>query len=87
MSAIAGPFGILSIGSDIVPVTPSDTVNLPQPARVIRCRPDGAAGTLRITTVAGQVRNTYIAAGGELLIATLRVHATGTTATNLEAII
>ena len=87
MSAIAGPFGILSIGSDLVPVTPNDAADLAKPARVIRCRPDGAAGTLRITTFDGAVRNTYIAAGEELQIATLRVHATGTTATNLEAII
>lgn len=87
MSAIAGPFGILAIGSDLVPITPSDSTNLAKPARVIRCRPDGASGTLRITTFDGNVRNTYISAGGELQIATLRVHATGTTATNLEAII
>ena len=70
-----------------MPITPSDSTNLAKPARVIRCRPDGASGTLRITTFAGEVRNTYISAGVELQIATLRVHATGTTATNLEAII
>lgn len=74
-------------GVDLVPVTPSDTVDLVTPARALRCRPDGTAGTLRITTVAGEVRNTYIDAGEYFLVQVKRVHATGTAATNIEAVI
>lgn len=74
-------------GIDLVPVVPSDTVDLPIPARMIRCRPTGAAGTIRITTVAGQVRNTAIALGETLAVSAVRVHASGTTATGLESIV
>jgi hypothetical protein len=73
------------VAIDIVPITPSDTVDLPTAARAIRCRSGG--GTLRITTLSGQVRNTSIDVGEMLLVAALRVHATGTTATGLEAMI
>lgn len=87
MTGIGGPFGILSVASDLAPITPSDSTDLAKPARAIRCRPDGAAGTLRFTSFAGQTRNTYISAGEILEVVATRVHATGTTATNLEAII
>lgn len=77
-----------AVGTDIVPITPSDSVDLVTEARVIRCKPNtGTAGTLRITTRQGEVRNTEIAVGDELQIYVTRVHATGTTATGLEAII
>lgn len=78
-------FGILGVAPDLVPITPNNDTNLPTPARAIRCRGDGASGTLRITTQSGQVRNTYIAAGETLLVAAFRVHVAGTTATGLEA--
>lgn len=71
-------------GVDIVPVTPSNTVDLPTAARAIRAR---VAGDLRITTYKGVVRNTYIAAGEVLPVVAIRVHATGTTATGIEALI
>lgn len=70
---------------DLPPITPNDSEDLAVWARAIRC--NGTGGTLRITTMAGQVRNTNIAAGGELMVQVKRVHATGTTATGLEAMI
>ena len=84
---MAARFSELGPAIDLVPVAPDDATDLPTPARAVRCRPDGAAGTLRVTTAAGEVRNTHIAVGEILTVQVLRVHNTGTTATNLEAII
>lgn len=70
---------------DLVPVTPDDNEDLALSARAIRCV--GTGGTLRITTTSGQVRNTSISDGEVLLVQTNRVHSTGTTATNLEAML
>lgn len=72
------------VASDIVPITPSDTVDLPSHARVIRAE---VGGTLRITTMKGYVRDTRIAANEKLEVYATRVHATGTTATGLEALV
>lgn len=69
---------------DLVPVVPSDTVDLPMFARALRI---AGAGTLRITTLRGNVRNTNVAAGETLDVAVRRVHATGTSATGIEAMI
>lgn len=77
----------LNVASDLVPVIPNDNTDLTEPGRAIRCRPDGAAGTLRFSNNAGVVRNTYIDAGETILVAVTRVHATGTTATNLEVLV
>lgn len=77
----------VNVASDLVPVTPNDTTDLAEPGRAIRCRPDGAAGTLRFSTNTNVVRNTYIDAGETILVAVTRVHATGTTATNLEILV
>lgn len=71
--------------SDILPITPNDSTDLAIPALAIRCT--GSAGTLRITTRNGNVRNTSIEAGDLLLAGATRVHATGTTATGLEAFV
>lgn len=68
----------------------SDTVDLPAPVRAIECLPaagGGAAGTLRVTTPAGQVRNTYIEPGQLRPIPAVRVHNSGTTATGLEGFV
>jgi hypothetical protein len=70
---------------DLAPIAPSDSADLPIWARAIRCR--GNAGTLRITTISGQVRDTSIDFGEVLLVGARRVHATGTTATTLEALV
>ena len=78
-------FGTSSQGADLVPIVPSDTVDLPVSARSIRCRPDGQPGTLRYVAHSGELRNTYIAAGETLRVIARRVHATGTAATLLEA--
>ena len=72
------------IAPDLAPVTPNDGVDLPRPARAIRCRPDGEGGALRITTASGDVRNTHIVAGERIPVQILRVHDTGTDATSLE---
>lgn len=77
----------VNVASDLVPVTPNDTTDLAEPGRAVRCRPDGAAGTLRFSTNTNVVRNTYIDAGETILVAVTRVHATGTTATNLEILV
>lgn len=77
----------VNVASDLVPATPNDTTDLAEPGRAIRCRPDGAAGTLRFSTNTNVVRNTYIDAGETILVAVTRVHATGTTATNLEILV
>ena len=77
----------LGTGDDLIPIVPSDTVDLSIPARAIRCRPDGDAGTLRITTGRDEVRDTYIAAGEIIILSVTRVHASGTNATLLEAIV
>jgi hypothetical protein len=69
---------------DLVPVTPSDTVDLPLAARALRI---GTGGTLRFTASNGNVRNTVVESGELFLIGAIRVHATGTTATGIEALI
>lgn len=75
-------------GLDVMPVTPSDSIDLPKMARAIRCKPvTGAPGTLRVTTRAGEVRDTEIGAGELFMVQIVRVHATGTTATGLEAVV
>ncbi|MBG6211686.1 hypothetical protein IWQ49_006377 [Labrenzia sp. EL_126] len=75
-------------GFDIVPVTPDDDVDLATPARGVRCKPiTGGAGTLRVTTRQGEVRNTEIAQGEQLNVFVTRIHSAGTTATGLEALI
>lgn len=73
------------VALDLVPITPSDAVDLDTAARAIRCNGDG--GTLRLVTLKGNLRNTVIAANEVLLVGANRIHATGTTATDLEAMI
>lgn len=72
------------VAVDVVPVTPSDAADLANHARAIRAQ---AAGTLRITTFKGNVRDTFIAAGEILPVYAIRIHATGTTATGIEALL
>jgi len=69
------------VAVDIIPITPNDSVDLPNGVRALRAQ---VAGTLRITTGVGIVRDTYIAADKEFPVYTQRVHATGTTATGIE---
>lgn len=72
------------VATDLIPITTSDTVDLERAARAIRV---GTGGTLRITTLRGEVRNTNVIDGEVLLVGVTRVHATGTTATGLEALV
>lgn len=70
---------------DLAPITPDDDADLTLWARAIRCT--GTGGTLRITTLRGNVRNTSIKADEVLVVAARRVHETGTSATELEALV
>lgn len=72
------------VAVDIVPVTPSDTVDLPLHARALRAQ---AGGTIRITSLLGIVRDTYILDGEVLPVYAKRIHATGTTDVGIEALI
>lgn len=81
---VSGGLDQTFVAVDIVPVAPSDTADLPSHARAIRAV---GAGTVRITTYKGQVRNTQISAGEILPIYARRIHATATTATGIEALL
>ena len=70
------------VATDLIPVTPDDEADLAKAARALRV---GSGGTLRVTTLAGNVRNTSVEDGEVLLVAVSRVHATGTTASDIEA--
>ena len=72
------------VAIDIEPVTPNDTVDLPNHARAIRA---ASGGTLRIKTYRGAVRNTRIGSGEILMVYASRIYATGTSATGLEALV
>lgn len=72
------------VAVDIVPAVLSDTVDLPIHARAIRA---SGAGSLRITTYNGAVRNTYIASGEILPVYARRIHSSGTAATGIEALL
>jgi hypothetical protein len=76
-----------NMASDLVPVVPSNSDNLPTAGRAIRCRPDGVSGALKFVANSGEMRETYINAGETLLVAVLKVFATGTAATKLEVYI
>lgn len=79
--------GAESPGTDLVPVTPSNTVDLAKPGRAIRCKNTGTAGALRLLSWDGVERTTDIAPGEVLTVACRRIFATGTTATGLEVIV
>lgn len=80
--ALAKGFDQTIVALDLIPVTPSDTEDLPVPARALRIR---TGGTLRVTTYTGAVRDTEVADGELLLLFTTRVHASGTSAAGIEA--
>ncbi len=65
-------------------VTPSDSTDLATSARSLWI---GAAGDVRLTTVGGDTVTFVGCTGGSLLpVRAARVHATGTTATNIIAL-
>lgn len=66
-------------------VTPSDSADLPAPARALYV---GGSGNVRINdTGNGAVTFVGVAAGSILPVMARRVYATGTTATNIVALI
>ncbi|MGH2343518.1 spike base protein, RCAP_Rcc01079 family, partial [Segnochrobactraceae bacterium EtOH-i3] len=48
---------------DAVPITPSDSADLTEAVRAIRLSMSGTAGTVRVTTRAGNVRDLPIVPG------------------------
>jgi hypothetical protein len=68
---------------DIVLVAPNDSTDLPTPGRSIVC---GGSGTLRVTTRDGNVRDipaSLVSAGVPMPLQVMRVHNSGTTATEI----
>ncbi|WP_368188462.1 hypothetical protein [Aestuariibius sp. HNIBRBA575] len=76
--ALAGP------AMDIVPVVPNDGADLTQGAVALYVETGGA---LQVTSVLGSVRNVNVADNSILPVGVLRVHATGTTATGIHALV
>lgn len=76
--ALSGP------ARDIAPVTPSDTADLPDTAIALYAETGGA---VTLTTVRGQIRTVQVADFSILPVGATRVHATGTTATGLHAMV
>lgn len=70
--------------TDIVPVTPSDTTDLADIAPAIYVETGGA---VTITTVAGATRQVNVANFSVLAVGVRRVHATGTTASGIHALV
>ena len=66
---------------DVIPITPSDTVDLPLPIRAIRAT---GAGNIAIVTPSGNVRTCAFAALETRQIRATRINSTNTTATGIE---
>ena len=65
-------------------VTPNDSTDLPDAAQALYV---GGAGNVKVTTADGnEVTINSVAAGATLHLKVTRVHATGTTATNITAL-
>ncbi|WP_300064223.1 hypothetical protein [uncultured Roseobacter sp.] len=75
--------GLESPAIRVVPVTPSDTQDLPEASRAINV---ATSGTLRVTTVGGTTTNIYVAAGIAFPIRVSRIWNTATTATGIVAL-
>jgi hypothetical protein len=69
---------------DILPVVPSDTINLPSVALALYVE---TAGDITFITQAGQVRTLSVADFSILPVGTRRVNATGTTASGIHAFV
>jgi len=68
--------------TDLMPVTPSDTTDLPKVALALYVQ---TGGSLSFITQTGQVRTVTVTDFSILPVGTRRVQATGTTATNIHA--
>ncbi len=78
VSSLSGP------ARDIVPVTPSDTTDLPDAAIGLYVE---TGGTVVLTSVRGQTRTVDVADFSILPVGVLRVHTTGTTAVGIHAMV
>jgi hypothetical protein len=72
--------GLESPASYASEVSPSDTNDLPNAGRAINV---ASSGTVRVTTIKGDIATVTIAAGIAFPIRAQRIWATGTTATGL----
>lgn len=72
-----------SPGLHAAEITPDDTADLETAARALWI---GTGGDLRVTTAGGETVTLRNAANGLLPIRTARVHATGTTASDIVAV-
>lgn len=77
-ASLAGP------ANDVLPVTPSDSVNLPLVALALYVQTGGA---LSIVTEAEVTRTVTVADFSILPVAVRRVNQTGTTATGIHAMV
>ena len=77
MKSLSGP------ATDIAPVTPSDTVDLPKVALSLYIE---TGGMLSLVTEAGTARTVKVADFSILPVGTRRVNASGTTASGVHAL-
>lgn len=70
--------------TDILPVTPSDSLDLAQVALALYVE---SAGAISFVTAAGQTRTVQVASNSILPVGAARVRATGTTATGIHALV
>ena len=76
--SISGP------ATDALPVTPDDANDLPEIAVGLYCE---SGGTVTLDTVAGETRSIAVADFSILPLGTIRVRATGTTASGIHAMV
>jgi hypothetical protein len=69
---------------DYIPITPSDSNALGYVAMSLYCQ---GAGSVVVTTYAGAVRTIVVPAFGWIICGVSKVHATGTTATGIHALV
>lgn len=83
-SAIAFYAGI---GTDLVPVTPDDNNDLPEPGLALRLSSAGVTGTVRVVTLKGATRDIEMEPREVIPVEVTRVLATGTTANGIEVFV
>lgn len=76
--------GLESPASDLLEITPSDTIDLQTTVRGINV---AASGNVKVRTIQGTDATVYIAAGSAFPVRAVRVFATGTTATGIVGLI
>lgn len=72
--------GLESPATHVFAIIPDDGTDLAATTRAINV---AAAGTVRLTTAAGDTADVFVAAGIPFPVRARRIHATGTTATGL----